>query len=55
MVLVKLFCRAAMEMQTQRADLWMRAAGDLWTRAAGRKERVRQMERAAWKHTQYDM
>ena len=35
-------CRAAMETQTQRTDLW--------TRAEGRKERVRGMERAAWEH-----
>ena len=27
MVLMKLFCRAAMEMQTWRKDLWVRAVG----------------------------
>ena len=34
-------CRAAMEMQTQRADLWTQ-----WG-----KERVGRIERIAWKHT----
>ena len=36
-----------MEMQTERADLW--------TQAWGRKERVRQTERVAWKHKHYPM
>ena len=39
--------RAAMQMQTQRTNLW--------TNEPGRKERVRRMERVAWKHIYYHM
>ena len=38
-------CRAALETQTPRTDLW--------TWEEGRKERVEGMERLPWKHTHY--
>ena len=40
-------CRAAVETQTSRTDLW--------TWEEGRKERVEGMERLPWKHTHYHM
>jgi len=40
-------CRAAMETETQRTDLW--------PRAGGRPKRMRWMDRGAWRHTHYHM